>query len=109
MSVIDTLEVSLRELAQSDWPATNAALEHIFPTCIVALSNWVIFFSIAEEKIVTLRLFELGKLSAACAMGDLFAALRRWSGGDVTGDLDRLIESLSIPTPIVRKIDLGVR
>jgi hypothetical protein len=109
VSVIDTLEATLRELAQSDWLASGAALEYTLPTCIVALSDWVIFFSIAEEKFVTLRFFELGKLSAACAMADLFAALRRWSGGDVTGDLDRLIGSLPIPTPIVRKINFGAQ
>lgn len=108
-SVIDTLEDSLRQLCQSDWGTTAATVKDLIPTCIVALSDWAIFLSLDEFESVTLRFFELGRLSAACAMADLFGALRRWSGGDVTGDLDRMIESLSIPTPLVRTVNLHTR
>lgn len=105
-TIIDTLEDSLRELAKSNWTTNGPSIEDIIPTCIVALSDWAIFLKPDGLESVTLRYFQLGKLSAACAMADLFGAIRRWSGGEVTGDLDQMIESLSIPTPLVRTINL---
>lgn len=106
ISVLDTLEDSLRQLSQSDWLNTSACLSDLLPTCIVALSNWAIFLSADEFDCVSIRFFALERLSAACAMADLFGALRRWSGGNVSGDLDRMIENLPIPAPLLRRVNL---
>lgn len=105
-SVIDTLEDCLKQVAK-DWRNADIEIIDVLPNCIVALSDWVIFVSPIENGCVNTRLFELERLSAACAVADLFSSIRRWLGGDISGDLDRMIESMPIPAPHVRTIDLA--
>lgn len=105
-SILETLENSISELWQSKRLTDPQSIDQSLPVCVAALSNWVIFLSPIVSDVVSLRLFDLRRLSAAFAMIDLFSALRRWCGGEIQSDLDRIVESLSLSTPVIRKIHL---
>lgn len=105
ISTIATIENSIRLLFSNSRPLSVDDIRWAcLPTCIATVSSYLVFLKPDGNNFLQLRLFELGSLSLACALADLFSSARRWSGGSVVGELDDLIDDLDIPAPIMHTI-----
>ena len=112
-SVLDTLQAAIAELfkSTSDFggASTNGDSARRFaflPNCIATLSRYVLFLAPLREATITVRLFEVNHLGFACAIADLFAAIRRWYGNPTSSELDEIVDSLRVSPP--HKVEIQI-
>ena len=81
-------ESAVREIAEeSDKTAST------LPKCIICFTNYICFVIVdTRAKCVELRYFDLGELSLAAGINDLFDALRLIYGNTETSELTRILE-----------------
>lgn len=71
------------------------------PNSICSFSKFVAFLSKGRKpNLIKLRVFNAEELSLACALVDLFGVIRCRLGGVVDGELDALIRSLPMKSPV---------
>ena len=76
--------------------------EEYFPTCIVVASRFVAFLRRANEPdYCVLRLFPAEEYSLACAFSDMFSSINWRLTGVSTNELEQMIESIQMDSPIV--------
>jgi uncharacterized protein DUF6602 len=111
-SILETLaDAVLEQMRRRSQPGatpsqTRAVNASMLPVCVASLSRFVAFISSESNSAVTIKLFEIGPLSLACAMADLFGFVRRRYGGSVQGELDDIIEGLDTDPPIVKTLSV---
>lgn len=112
--LLDTVVSALTEgiktvVDETESPVARRALVDFVPTCICVLDRIVIFIRRAESNLVTLRLFDLGRLSAAATFSDLFGVVQKWNGRSERIEIEEMVASLSAGcSSLTRQLDLGV-
>lgn len=101
-SALDTIAEVVQEAFKEslglgqEYPGVRPTKVHdVLPTCIATLDSFVVYvrFTDTANEIV-LDLFESGNLSFACALADLFGAIRFRIGGAGVAEMDDLVEAL---------------
>lgn len=112
-SVLDTVGVALTELAQSLREGPTAirikegmSISTYMPNCIVTLLPYTLFITPRSPSSIIVKIFDLGEIGYPCAFAELYAAIRVWIGGALTGELDDMIETLEIPAPLSLVLEL---
>lgn len=109
-SAITTLADQIKKYmdTQSDRLDRAFPLASALPTAVLCIDSWIAFLRwIPDTESVALRCFPVEKLSLACGIADLLAALRYRLGGQLSGHLDDLIERLCVCSPTIIDINLG--
>ena len=92
-SYINTLEHEISKIVsknQFDDPSNT------FPNCISSFDKFISFIRVnSDERIIVVRVFDWGKLCAACFFTDLFEHALAHMGKKVIGELALFIERLS--------------
>ncbi|MCU7870795.1 MAG: hypothetical protein KZQ98_20070 [Candidatus Thiodiazotropha sp. (ex Lucinoma borealis)] len=112
-SIEKTLRETISEIFNSkelELPAnTSINLASLLPTCISTMDGYVIFFVPDGSKYTcSMKIFDAKGNSLACSIADMFGSIRRYYGGPVVGELDDMIESLSLEKPLITTIGLNV-
>lgn len=102
--VSDSMSLMISELEDLCVPVQAENILGLLPQYMGNVDRFAAFLDAPGQDRIRIRAFELGQLSAACALADLLGAVRRSLGGRVMGHWESLIEMHAPLGPVSKEL-----